>query len=136
MTDADGEWVEVMKTGPAAEGSVRRALEEAGIPVRTFRPGFVLRHVKGRRSLEVFVPAEREAEARKVLDAHLAQGEANIEQHMKRLPAELTVGLGLVLVVGGVIHALSSGRTTGWWYAAVGVGAFVAGRAWLQAHPR
>lgn len=133
---SDGDWVEVLRTGPAAEGSVRRALEDAGIPVRTFKPGFVMRYVKGRRSLEVYVPSEREAEARKVLDDHLAQGEANIEQHMKRLPAELTVGLGLVLVVVGAVHALSTGGTTGWWYAGLGVVAFLAGRAWLQANPR
>lgn len=137
MTDAESSqaWVEVMRTGGAAEKPVRDALREAGIPVRTHKPGVVGRLLKGRRSLEVLVRAQDEARARAVLDDHLAQGEANIEKHLQRLPAELSVGGGGILAVVGLVFAGVHGAAWGWGVALLGVVVFAWGWTWIRAHP-
>ena len=131
----DEAWVEVLRTGPDAEGAVRAALTKAGIPSKATQPRLRFIRAPMRRSLEVFVPAQHEEAARKVIDAHMAEGEANIREHLKRLPAELAVGVGLVLVLGGAAAALLAGATRGWWFAALGAAAFLIGRARLRARP-
>lgn len=132
----DEAWVEVLRTGPDAEAAVRAALTKAGIPSKATQPRLRLIRAPLRRSLEVFVPAQHEAAAREVIDAHMAEGEANIEQHLKRLPAELAVGAGVALALGGVAAALFAGAGRGWWFAALGAAALLIGRSWLRKHPK